>query len=130
MKQIVKFEVQDGYYRSDLGVFSVNGEFVVCETEDITCPTCDGTQEVVNKYKIQGIKMTKQDVKEIVKAHYPEVGGGKYVPKLPEISDAALAQMEAMIEFVNENHPLPSDIDYSNEILKFIDKIKDERAKR
>ncbi|MBK7381658.1 MAG: hypothetical protein IPJ03_22220 [Ignavibacteriales bacterium] len=72
--------------------------------------------------------MKKQDVKEIVLAHYPEIGDDKYVPKLPDISDRALVQMQVAIEFLHNNYPQA--IDRYSEIDNFIDNIKDERAKR
>lgn len=72
--------------------------------------------------------MKKQDVKEIVLAHYPEIGDDKYVPKLPEISDRALRQVQLAVDFLHSS--LPLSIDRYKEIDNFIDAVKDERAKR
>lgn len=72
--------------------------------------------------------MTKQDVKEIVLAKYPEIGDDKYVPKLPDISEDALIELETIISA--QSSMSPKSQNRINEILSFIDNIKDKRAKR
>lgn len=72
--------------------------------------------------------MSKTDVKEIVLTKYPEIGDDKYVPKLPDISEAALIELEAIIFVVIQTHP--GTMEHTKEIIAFIDNIKDERTKR
>ena len=66
--------------------------------------------------------MKKEEVRNIVAAVYPEVGEGKYIPKLPEISEAALTELEEMVNSV----PLMR----AGEITNFLEKIREERTKR
>ena len=66
--------------------------------------------------------MTKEEVRNIVAAVYPEVGEDR------ELSLEALLQLKALVEMTEEHHP--SLLSRYEEIINFVQSQIDERTKR